>query len=238
MANPLMSEWMYSKIWIDKNDSMTLEGAINKSYILVWTTILSAIFVWNNSPIFLPYTLPIVVIAFILSLVIIFNKKSAPYLAPVYAILEWIVIWAISIIYEKDFPGIVIQAVSLTFWVFLIMLTLYRTKIIKVTENLRTWIISATWAIALIYIISFLWSITGWYDIPYIHESWLIWIWFSVFIVWIASLNLVLDFDNIETWVKMEVPKYMEWYTSFWLLITLIWLYIEILRLLSKVRSR
>jgi len=238
MSNPLMSEWMYSKVWIDKNESMTLEGAINKSYILVWIAIFSAIFVWNNPIIFLPYTLPIIIVAFILSLIIIFNKKSAPYLAPVYAILEGIVIWAISNMYEKDFPGIVIQAVSLTFWVFFIMLSLYKTKIIKVTENFRTWIISATWAIALIYIISLFWSLTWLYNIPYIHESWLVWIIFSVIIVWIAALNLVLDFDNIETWVKMKVPKYMEWYTSFWLLITLIWLYLEILRLLSKARSR
>ncbi len=238
MSNPLMSEWIYSKVWTDYNDSMTLDWTINKSFILVWLTISSAILVWSYAELFLPYILPIVLIAFIIALIIIFAKKTSPYLSPIYAILEWLTIWVISAFYEKELPWIVIQAVSLTFWVFLIMLFLYKSKIIKATENFKSWVVAATWSIAVVYIISLLWMLTWWYNIPFIHESWTVWILFSLFVVWIASLNLILDFDNVEIWVKMKAPKYMEWYTSFWLLVTLIWLYLEILKLLAKSRRR
>lgn len=238
MSNPLMSEWMFSKVWVDENDSMTLDWTINKSFILVWLTILSAIGVWNYSNMFLQFILPISLIAFVVALIIIFAKKTSPYLSPIYAILQWLAIWVISAFYEKELPWIVIQAVSLTFGVFLIMLYLYKSKIIKATENFKSWVVAATGSIALIYLISLFWSLTWWFNIPYIHESWLLWILFSVFVVWIAALNLILDFDNVEKWVHMKAPKYMEWYTSFWLLVTLIWLYLEILKLLAKSRRR
>ncbi len=238
MANPLMKEEVFKEaLTEDSNDLMTLEWAINKSLILVWILILTAIWVWSHADMFIPYLLPIVLIAFILALIIIFFKKSSPFLTPIYAVLEWLAIWVISAFYERELPWIVIQAVSLTFWVFLIMLFLYKSKLIKVTENFKTWVIASTWAIALIYIISIVWSLTWWFNVPMIHESWMVWILFSLFVVSIASLNLVLDFDNIETWVEMRAPKYMEWYTSFWLLITLVWLYLEILKLLSKSRK-
>jgi len=242
MSNPLMSEKMFSKVIkkedIKENDIMTLEWAINKSLFLVFFTIISAIWVWNYSELFLPFIFPIAIIAFVIALVIIFFKKTSVYLSVVYAILEWLVIGVISAMYEKELPWIVIQAVSLTFGVFVIMLWLYKYKIIKATENFKTGVVAATWAIALIYIISLIWNIFGIYHIPYIHENWLVWIWFSIFVVWIAALNLILDFDNIEVWVKLKAPKYMEWYTSFWLLVTLIWLYLEILKLLAKSRRR
>lgn len=237
MSNPLMSQKMYSKIWINEENSMTLDWTINKSLFLVSLTILSAIWVWNYSEIFLPYTFLIVIVAFVIGLIIIFYKKSSAYLSPVYAVLEWIAIWVISALYEKDFPWIVIQAVSLTFWVFVIMLLLYKSRIIKATENFKSWVIAATWAIALVYLVSFVWSFSWWFSVPYIHESWVVWIVFSAFVVIIAALNLILDFDNVEKWVELKSPKYMEWYTSFWLLVTLIWLYLEILRLLSKSRK-
>ena len=238
MSNPLMSEWMFSKVWKDENNSMTLEWTINKSLFLVLLTIISSAWVWSYSEMFLPFILPIIIVAFIVALIVIFAKKTSPYLSPVYAVLEWLAIWVISAFYEKELPWIVIQAVSLTFWVFLIMLYLYKTKIIEATENFKSWVVAATWSIALIYLISLFWSLTWWFDIPYIHESWLVWILFSLFVVWIAALNLILDFDNVEVWVKMKAPKYMEWYTSFWLLVTLIWLYLEILKLLAKTRRR
>ena len=233
-----MSEWMYSKVWSEDGDHMTLEWTINKSLFLVWITILSAIWVWNYSEVFLPYILPISLLAFVIALIIIFAKKTSKYLSPIYAIMEWLVIWVISAMYEKELPWIVIQAVSLTFGVFIIMLFLYKSKVIKATENFKSWVVAATGSIALIYIISLFWWLTWWFNIPYIHESWLVWILFSVFVVWIAALNLILDFDNVEIWVKMKAPKYMEWYSSFWLLITLIWLYLEILKLLAKSRRR
>lgn len=237
MANPLMNEKMFEKVGINNNDSMTLQGTINKTFILLWITVFCAIMVWNNAVIFSPFLVPIIIISFILAMVIIFFKKTASYLSPVYAILEWWTLWVISLYYEAQLPWIVIQAVALTFWVFLIMLSLYKFQIIQVTENFKTGVIASTGAIALIYLISILWWLTGWFDIPFIHEWGFLWILFSLFVVWIASFNLILDFDNVEMWVQMKAPKYMEWYTSFSLLITLIWLYLEILRLLSKLNK-
>ncbi|NVP18170.1 Bax inhibitor-1/YccA family protein [Candidatus Gracilibacteria bacterium] len=238
MSNPLMSEGIYSKVGVDSNNFMTLDGTINKSFILVGLTILSAIGVWSYSDLFLPYILPIALIAFIIASIVIFAKKTSPYLSPIYAILEGLAIGVISAFYEKELPGIVIQAVSLTFGVFLIMLYLYKTKIIKATENFKSGVVASTGSIALIYIISLFGSFTGWYNIPFIHESGIYGILFSLFVVGIAALNLILDFDNVEIGVKMKAPKYMEWYTSFGLLVTLIWLYLEILKLLAKSRRR
>jgi uncharacterized YccA/Bax inhibitor family protein len=171
-----------------------------------------------------------------LAMFVIFKKKTAPYLSFVYAILEWILIWVVSAFYEQQFPGIVIQAVTATFGVFWVMLLLYKTQVIKATENFKLWVVSATGGILVLYLISITWMITWWFNVPYIHESWLVWILFSVFVVSIAALNLVIDFDNVEAWVKMKLPKYMEWYNSFGLLITLVWLYLEILKLIAKSR--
>lgn len=236
MANPLMSEDMYNSIDREAGDSMTLEWTVNKSLLLLWIVVLSAFAVWNNAEMFVPYLIPLVLWAFVIALIVIFAKKTAPFLSPVYAVAEWIAIWVISVYYEQMFPGIVMQAVGLTFWVFFMMLMLYKTKVLQATENFKTWVVAATWAIALVYLASILWSLTGWFNVPFIHESGPIGIGVSVFIVWIAALNLILDFDNVETWVKANAPKYMEWYTSFGLLITLIWLYLEILKLLWKTR--
>lgn len=219
-------------------DPMTLEWTTNKSYLLLWLVVLFAVLVWNYSILVSPFMIPIIVVNLILWFVIIFKKTLAPILAPVYAILEWVFIWVISATFELKYPWIVIQAVSLTFWVFLAMLVLYQTKIIKPTENFKLWIVAATGWIAIIYLISLFGSITGLYNIWYIHEVWWVyWILFSLFVVTIAALNLVLDFDFIESWVELKAPKYMEWYAAFWLLVTLVWLYIEILRLLAKTRD-
>jgi uncharacterized YccA/Bax inhibitor family protein len=177
-------------------------------------------------------------VTFILALIIIFAKKTAPFLSPVYAIIEWILLAAISMVYEAVLPGIVMQSVWLTFTIFLTMLWLYASKIIVVTQKFRMWVVAATGAIMLIYIAALLWKLTWWYSVPYIHESGPIWIGISVFIVWIAAFNLALDFDVIEKWAQAKAPKYMEWYAWFGLLVTLIWLYLEVLRLLAKIKNR
>jgi len=117
------------------------------------------------------------------------------------------------------------------------MLFLYKSKLIQVTENFKLWVVAATGWIAIIYLISLVWMMTWLYNVPYIHESGPIWIWLSIFIVWIAALNLVMDFDFVEKGVEEKAPKYMEYYWAFWLIVTLVWLYLEILRLLSKLKS-
>jgi uncharacterized YccA/Bax inhibitor family protein len=239
MANPAMNEETFTpSLWGE--DAMTLQGTINKSIILIGITILSAIMTWMyvDISILAPYLLPIIIWAFVFSLIIIFKKETAPYLAPVYAVVEWVVIAIFSAFFELQYPGIVMQAATTTFAIFAVMLFLYKARIIQVTEKFRSGVIAATWAIMLLYVISILGSLSGWYEVPFIHSNGPLGIGISVFIVGIASFNLLLDFDIMEKWVAAKAPKWMEWYASFALLITLVWLYIEVLRLLSKLRSR
>lgn len=239
MANPAMNEETFTPaLWWE--NTMTLQGTINKSIILIGITILSAVMTWiyADVSILLPYLLPIIIGTFLFSLVIIFKKETAPYLSPVYAVVEWVVIAIFSAYFEMMYPGIVMQAATATFAIFAVMLFMYKARIIQVTQKFRSGVIAATWAIMLLYVISILGSLTGWYEVAMLHSNGPLGIGVSVFIVWIASFNLLLDFDVIEKWVAAKAPKWMEWYASFGLLVTLVWLYIEVLRLLSKVRSR
>ena len=157
--------------------------------------------------------------------------------APIYAVIEGMILGSISAIFEKNYPGIVIQAVGLTFGVLFCLLMVYKSRLIKVTDNFRLGVVAATGGIALFYFISLALGFFG-MRIPFIHESGPLGIGFSLFVVVIASLNLVLDFDFIEKGAEAGAPKFMEWYGAFGLLVTLVWLYIEILRLLSKLRNR
>jgi len=219
---------------------MTIQWTINKSIILVWITILSAVMTWLyvDITILVPYLLPIIIWAFLFSLVIIFKKETAPYLAPVYAVVEWVVIAIFSAFFELQYPGIVMQAATATFALFGVMLFMYKAQIIQVTQKFRSGVIAATGAIMILYLISIFWSLTGWFEVPMLHSNGPLGIGVSVFIVGIASFNLLLDFDLMEQWVAAKAPKHMEWYAGFALLITLVWLYIEVLRLLSKIRNR
>lgn len=236
-SNPTLSYKTF--IWLENTtwEIMTLEWTVNKTFILALLTIISACFVWFKAENFLIFLIPIIIINLIISLIIIFVKTSSPYLTPIYAILEWILIWVISSFAEREFPWIVLQAVLLTFWVFLSILLAYKTGIIRATENFKLWIIAATLWIFFTYLISLIWMATGLYNLSFIHDSGIAWIIFSLFVVWIAAFNFVIDFDFIEEWVRQNAPKYMEWYWAFSLLVTLIWLYLEVLRLLSKARD-
>ena len=157
--------------------------------------------------------------------------------APLYSILEGFFLGGISAIFENQYPGIVIQAVSLTLGTLFCLLLAYRSGLIKATENFKLGVAAATGGIALIYLSTLVLGIFG-VNMPFIHESGMIGIGFSLFVVTVAALNLVLDFDFIENGVAHGAPKYMEWYAAFGLMVTLIWLYIEILRLLMKLRGR
>lgn len=239
MANPAMSEETFTPaLW--EEGTMTLEGTINKSIILIGITILSAIMTWMyvDMSILAPYLLPIIIWTAVFSFVIFFKKELSPYLAPVFAVVEGVVIAVFSALFEMQYPGIVMQAATATFAIFAVMLLMYRARIIQVTQKFRSMVMAATGAIMLLYVISILGSLTGWYQVPLLHSNGPLGIGISVFIVGIASFNLLLDFDVIEHWVAAKAPKWMEWYASFGLLVTLVWLYIEVLRLLSKLRSR
>ncbi|KRG68070.1 Bax inhibitor-1/YccA family protein [Pseudoxanthomonas dokdonensis] len=229
--------------------AMTLGGTVNKTGFLLLLSVITAAFAWHQSIIIgadgLPTVAPGVtgymlggaIGGFILAMVTIFKKTWSPITAPLYALVEGFFLGSISAMYELRFEGIVFQAVILTFGTLFALLMAYRSGVIKATENFKLGVVAATGGIALIYLATI---VLGFFNIniPYIHESGLIGIGFSLFVVVIAALNLVLDFDFIETGVEQGAPKYMEWYGAFGLMVTLVWLYIEFLRLLSKIQQR
>ncbi len=217
--------------------AMTINGTVNKTYFLLLLTLATSIWSWSHLELF-PLLLIVGSIGgLITAIVTIFKKSWSGYTAPIYALFEGLFLGAISAMMEQTYPGIVIQAVFLTFGTLFCLLTAYKSRLIKVTENFKLGVIAATGAVFLIYILTFILGFFG-MSIPYIHGSGLIGIGFSLVVIVIASLNLVLDFDFIESGAKAKAPKYMEWYGAFGLMVTLIWLYLEILRLLSKLRSR
>ena len=214
---------------------MTLEGAVNKTAIGLFLIMTAAYFTWTNPS--LPIMIGGAIGGFVMALVTIFKKTWAPFTVPIYAILEGLFLGGISRFFEDRFPGIASQAIILTLGILGALLLAYKSKLIKPTENFKLGIAAATGGIFLIYMVNIIMGFFG-SGIPMIHESGMIGIGFSVFVVIIASLNLVLDFDFIEQGVEQGAPKYMEWYGAFGLLVTLIWLYLEILRLLAKLKSR
>ena len=219
----------------EQSQYMTLDGTVNKTGMLLMLCAIGAFFGWTNpSPVIIVSS---VIIGFILALITTFKPQNAKYTATLYAAFEGVALGGITFFAESQFPGIGIQAVGLTFGILASLLFFYKSGVIKPTENFRLMIFSATAGIALLYLISFIMSFFG-SGIGFIHSNGLFGIGFSVFVVGIAALNLVLDFDFIEEGSEIGLPKFMEWYGAFALMVTLIWLYIEILRLLMKLRSR
>ncbi len=226
-------------------DVMTLNGTINKTAMLLVLVVLTAAFAWTQAitptgelaPAASIYLWGGAIGGFVLAMVTIFKKEWAPVSAPLYALVEGFFLGAISAIYNAQFSGIVVQAVLLTFGTLFALLFAYRSGLIKVTEKFRLGVVAATGGILLVYLATIVLGFFG-VNIPMIHGNGMIGIGFSLFVVVIASLNLVLDFDFIETGVEKGAPKYMEWYGAFGLMVTLVWLYIEFLRLLSKLQSR
>ena len=229
--------------------AMTLNGTVNKTGLLLLLSVLTAAFAWNQSitvgadgvatvaPGVVGYMLGGAIGGFILAMVTVFKKTWAPVTAPLYALVEGFFLGSISAMYELRFDGIVFQAVLLTFGTLFALLMAYRSGLIKATENFKLGVFAATGGIALVYLATIVLGLFG-INIPMIHESGMVGIGFSLFVIVIAALNLVLDFDFIENGVEQGAPKYMEWYGAFGLMVTLVWLYIEFLRLLSKLNSR
>jgi len=216
---------------------MTIEGTVNKTLILLFLTVFTASWVWSNPLRFLPFMFPVIICGFIIAMVTIFKKEWAGVTGPIYALVQGVFLGTISALFEQKYPGIVIQAVMLTFGTLFCLLLAYKSKLIRVTQNFRLGVVAATGAVALLYFLSIVLGFFG-LQIPFIHQSGPIGIGFSLVVIVIASLNLVLDFDFIEQGAKIGAPRYMEWYGAFGLLVTLIWLYLEILRLLAKLNSR
>ena len=231
---------VHSTSVIDYNQEMTLSGTINKSFILFFLLTAAAMVTWwmtfnEMNPMLL--TIGGAVVGLILVIVAAFKPQLAGYLAPGYALFEGLFIGGISAIFEGMYPGIVIQAVSATLVTFLVCLGLYKFKIVKVTEQFKSVVIAATLAIFSFYLISWLLSMFTSFQ-PVHHGNSMMSIGISVFVIIIAALNLFLDFDLIDKGVERKMPKYMEWFGAMGLMITLVWLYIEFLRLLSKLNSK
>jgi uncharacterized YccA/Bax inhibitor family protein len=216
---------------------MTLDGTVNRCLISIAVTALSAWWAWNT-PAVAAWALPCVLAALGVALLLVFFKKLAPYLTLVYAVAEGVALGAISLMFESRFPGIVMQAVMLTFGTLFALLFAYKSKLIRATENFKLGVAAATGAIFLFILVTLVLGFFG-VSTSFMHDASPLSIGISVVFVVVAALNLVLDFDFIESAsARGDVPKYMEWYGAFALLVTLVWLYIEVLRLLSKLRSR
>ena len=243
-GNPALSDSTFRSEGRAVGQTMTLQGTVNKTGILLGILVLTAVYTWNlffqtgNPAAVMPIATGGAIGGFVLALITIFKKAWSPFTAPIYAALEGLFLGGISAIFEYQYPGIVIQATGLTLGTLASLLVLYKLGIIKPTENFRLMIVSATMGIAVLYLISMIMNMFGSSGIGFIHSNGLFGIGFSLFVVAIAALNLVLDFDFIEQGSEMGAPKYMEWFGAFSLMVTLIWLYLEMLRLLAKLRSR
>lgn len=238
-GNPALSKKTFENLISSSNGVMTLDGAINKTAISMGILLLAAYYTYSNA--IIDYVIIGFVGGFIVALVTIFKKEWSATTVPIYALLEGLALGGISKIYADAFePGIVPQAIMLTLGILFALLFAYKSKIIKATENFKLGIFAATAGIGIVYLISFLMSMFGSGGLPVMNpeNSSMLSIGFSLFVVIIASLNLVMDFDFIENGAANGAPKYMEWYGAFGLMVTLIWLYLEILRLLAKLSSR
>lgn len=230
---------------LTSGDPMTLGGTVAKTYLLLGITIAACAVTWHfafastsAAAGMFPLVIGGFVLGMIIAFVIIFNPRLAPILAPFYAAFEGLALGGVSAYYEASYPGIVMQSVGLTLCVFIAMLLSFNSGLIKATEKFKMGVCAATMGVFIFYLLSMVMSFGFGMHVPMIHDSGLFGIGFSLFVVVLAALNLVLDFDFIQTGVAKRAPKNMEWYAAFGLMVTLIWLYIEVLRLISKLRSR
>ncbi|MFP4546631.1 MAG: Bax inhibitor-1/YccA family protein [Fidelibacterota bacterium] len=222
---------------------MTIDGTINKTFLMFFILIASAGFTWTkfmnawDASAVSPLMMIGLIGGLITALITVFNPKGAKITAPLYAFFEGLLLGGLSAIFETQYPGIVMKAVMLTMGTMGVMLFLYKSGIIQVTQKFRLGVIAATGGVALFYFLSFILSWFG-VQMPGVFGSGLFGIGFSLLVVGIAALNLVLDFDFIDQGSDRGLPQFMEWYAAFGLMVTLIWLYIEILRLLAKLADR
>lgn len=236
-ANPALSDRAFAGVLAQPlgAEVMTLNGTVNKTLISVLITFLGALFIWN-SPHLVTLSLPAAILGLVLGLVITFKQTWAPFLTPAYAAVQGVFLGAFSLYAEQAYPGIPAQAVGLTVATTFCLLFAYKSKIIPVTDNFKKGLFAATAGLALFYFGAFIAQLCG-LSLPFLSSNSPLSIIFSVVVVVIAALNLVLDFDFIEhAAASRAAPKYLEWYGAFGLLVTLIWLYVEIVRLLMKTR--
>ena len=241
-SNPTLNDRVFANApSVPGGAVMTLQGTVNKTLILSVLLVISAGASWNlvqsNPALATILMIGSAISGLVLVLTSSFKPTWAPVVAPVYGLAEGVFVGVISARYAALYNGIVLQAALLTLGILFALLFAYQSRLIKATENFKLGIVAATGGIFIVYLVSMVLGFFG-IQIPLIHESGMVGIGFSLVVVVIAALNLVLDFDFIENGVAHGAPKYMEWQAALGLLVTLVWLYIEMLRLLSKLRSR
>jgi uncharacterized YccA/Bax inhibitor family protein len=249
-SNPALNRNTFANSFAATEEGvMTIQGTVNKIGLMLVLTMASAAFTWSKffsaydaasgASMVMPWMIGGGIGGFIAAIITVFSKKSAKYTAPIYAVLEGLFLGAISAFAEAQFQGqgIVLRAVLLTISILVMLLLAYKSGWIKATENFKLGVVAATGGIFIMYLISWILGMFG-MSVGFIHGNGILSILVSLAIVVIASLNLVLDFDFIESGAEQNAPKYMEWYAAFGLMVTLIWLYVEILRLLMKLASR
>jgi uncharacterized YccA/Bax inhibitor family protein len=240
-SNPTLSPAVFNQPVAAGEQRMTIQGTVNKTGILLVLAVLFASLSWSKvaeNPASAGMFIGVGAIGgFIVAMVTFFKKQWSPVTAPIYALLEGLAIGAISAIFNTQWNGIVLQAAMLTFGTLFAMLVAYRSGWIRATEKFKLGVVAATGGICLMYLVSMVLGFFG-VNLGFLHGSGMLSIGISVFVVIIAALNLILDFDVIEQGAQLGAPKYLEWYAGFSLLVTLVWLYLEILRLLAKLNSR
>jgi len=249
-SNPVLKETTFSRDFTSSAEEMTINGTVNKTALMLLLVIAGAVFTWNKffnaitvddpqagMAAIMPWLLVGGIGGFITVLVTVFRPQSSGISAPVYAVFEGVFLGGISAVFETMYAGIVMRAVALTLGVFVMMLFLYRSRIINVTNKFAMGVFAATAGIALVYFVSFIAGLFG-ANLGFLYGNSNLSIGISLVVIVVAALNLVLDFAFVERAAQSGAPKYMEWYGAFGLMVTLIWLYLEILRLLSKIASR
>jgi uncharacterized YccA/Bax inhibitor family protein len=244
-GNPTLSEKHFEKTLVqNESEIMTEKGTMNKFFMMCLLVIAAASFTWSayyQGKDVTSWMWIGAIGGFVVAIATTFKPNWSPITAPIYALLEGVFVGAISAVYNNAFqqvaPNIIMQAVGLTFGVVIAMFLLYRFRVIKATERFRSIVMTATFGIAIFYVIAMVLRMFG-VQIAFLHEGSMLGIGFSLLVVSLAALNLILDFDMIEKGVALGAPKYMEWYGAFGLIVTIVWLYLEILRLLGKLNSR
>jgi uncharacterized YccA/Bax inhibitor family protein len=248
-SNPVLQENAYKgtifeDMTIDRSQTMSVKGTLNKFAVLTLLMIVSAFFAWGYAERgmnVMPLLLISVIGGLIIGIIMARKPQTASYLSPAYALLEGLFVGAISAYFEYGrmasggYSGIVFQAVGLTFVVSAVMYALYYFRVIKVTQKLRSVIIIATVSVGIFYLLTWVLGLAFGIYIPFLYQNSALGIGFSILMVGLAAFNLLLNFDEIENGVELGAPKYMEWYSAFGLLVTVVWLYLEMLRLLSKL---
>jgi uncharacterized YccA/Bax inhibitor family protein len=240
-SNPALRDDVFSAARLDGGATMTVNGTVNKTGLLLILALVTASASWvlgtGGGPGVAGWAIGASLAGLVVAIATIVRPRWSPVTAPIYALVEGVVLGLVSMWFEARYEGIAIQAVALTFGVLGVMLVLYKTGVIKVTQRFRAGVLAATLAIAVVYLVALVLGVFG-VRVPLLNDASPLGILISLAIVTVAALNLVLDFDLIDRGARSGAPAYMEWYAAFGLLVTLVWLYLELLRLLSKLRER